>query len=125
MAWVVPLLLATSLPSARGLVKKAAVSEDLAAGVQAAMLLGAMLPEHGAGPSPEAEKEMAQAGAQLYRGYELLQSASGNVVEVRQQLRTHRHMEEMWKSGAAAIQEGQRLRHQAEASLQAEAEKNP
>merc|ERR1719336_733616 len=134
-AMAAALLLAASFMCAAGVVTATAASADLEAGVQAAMLMGAMLPQQGPGPSREAEAKMSRAGSLLYKGYQLLQAGSSSVEEAKQHLQSRRHVEavaqnlasgeEMLQRGTASVTEGQRLEKEAEASLQAEASKNP
>lgn len=105
-----------------------AVAPDWQEGVQAALLLSAILPQHGRGPSKEVAAKMEEAGSILYKGYVLLQSAASNLEEARQQLASKARMEaaaanlatgeELLQRGAAARRQGQGLQNEAEASLQ-------
>mmetsp|Transcript_122653 Transcript_122653/g.318957 ORF Transcript_122653/g.318957 Transcript_122653/m.318957 type:complete len:177 (+) Transcript_122653:883-1413(+) len=91
-----------------------------------------MLPQHGPGPSGEAEAKMEKAGSLLYRAYSLMETASHTVEEAQEQVRTHTRAgtaaanlasgEALVKRGHEAFAQGDRLRQEAEAALQAAAD---
>mmetsp|Transcript_24745 Transcript_24745/g.37629 ORF Transcript_24745/g.37629 Transcript_24745/m.37629 type:complete len:214 (+) Transcript_24745:158-799(+) len=109
------LLAAVLLPDPSSAAKLAAADEDAAsaAAVQGALLMSAMLPQHGQQPSTELEGKMNRAGGTLYRAYALLQSSSTSLEEAEEQLRTRTNVQQV----AANIAKGQELQQQGHQQL--------
>eukprot|EP00747_Dinoflagellata_sp_TGD_P165547 gnl/TRDRNA2_/TRDRNA2_186951_c0_seq1.p1 gnl/TRDRNA2_/TRDRNA2_186951_c0~~gnl/TRDRNA2_/TRDRNA2_186951_c0_seq1.p1 ORF type:complete len:220 (-),score=60.29 gnl/TRDRNA2_/TRDRNA2_186951_c0_seq1:60-719(-) len=98
-------------------------------GVQGAMLLSAALPHHGAPPPKELLDEMDKAGPLVYSAYEMLQTASGSLEAVNEQLKTGLRgsgsissdiaiAEQSVQRAAEKLKQGNSLRQSAEATFQ-------
>merc|ERR1719384_2085749 len=96
--------------------------------LQGVMLLGAILPQHGPGPSPQAEEKMNNAGSLLYESHQLMQTAADRFQEVKERIRAGSHPqaaahnlgegERFLQRGESLLQKGQTLQREAEALFQ-------
>merc|ERR1719428_2112503 len=79
-----------------------ASSDNLAAAVQTAQLMGAMLPQHGPGPTKEVDQKMRNAGNIFHSGWELLQTAQQSLNGVKEQLYAKMHLSSVAQDIATA-----------------------